>query len=489
MERFDASSAERLLDVCPLPALLLDGGAGLVAVNRHAAERLGIERGSASGVRLHAVFVNGEDVPRRLREAGLSVGDRPARFEDLTHVDSGARSDLVVGRVEVGGASSYVALVLDASERAAHRDEIERLNGALAEARRAREKSVAIQREIVSAGEAPRIIGASGPMLRMLGELDRVAPADATVLIHGESGSGKELVARAIHERSSRRDGPWIALNCAAMPETLLESELFGHERGAFTGADRRRLGKFELADGGTLFLDEIAELSPAAQAKLLRVLQDGTFVRVGGAETLLASVRLVAATHRDLAQQVQRGRFREDLFFRLNVFRLDVPPLRERAEDIKPLAEFFHERHARRLGREPVALSARSLRRMLSYRWPGNVRELENTIERATLLAGGPELDVQLPDAPLAGRSGEAGASRDTTAVPRDVLLDLTLDQLQRLQIMHALETSSYRVFGERGAAKKLGINPQTLLSRMDKLGVPRPRAMRAAMRAGGPG
>jgi transcriptional regulator with GAF, ATPase, and Fis domain len=381
--------------------------------------------------------------------------------------------------------------VLDARERVAAAGELERLRVALAEAEHALSKRDAIRRELTAPGVAPKLIGSSAPMLAMMDQVGRVGPSSATVLIHGESGSGKELVARAIHDRSARSGSAWVAVNCAAMPETLLESELFGHERGAFTGADRERMGKFELADGGTLFLDEIAELSAAAQAKLLRVLQDGTFVRVGGAETLRADVRVVAATHRDLATQVRRGRFREDLFFRLNVFRIDVPPLRDRKEDIKSLAEHFHRQSARRLGKGVLELSDRSVRRLLSYRWPGNVRELENTIERATLLAEGAELEVEIPDTPSLSAEepggsggGGGGSGRDTSAVPRDVLLDLTLDQLQRLQIMHALETRGYRVFGSGGAAEKLGLNPQTLLSRMDKLGIPRPRAMRASLR-----
>jgi transcriptional regulator with GAF, ATPase, and Fis domain len=347
--------------------------------------------------------------------------------------------------------------------------------------------------EIAAQGAQAEIVGASGALLRMLDEVYRVAASSATVLIHGESGSGKELVARTIHGRSPRAARPMVALNCAAIPESLLESELFGHERGAFTGADRQRMGKFELADGSTLFLDEVAELSPAAQAKLLRVLQERAFTRVGGSETIHTDVRLIAATHRDLAMRVRRGMFREDLFYRLNVFKIEVPPLRERAEDIAALAAFLHEKHARRLAREVLPISERSVRRMLAYRWPGNVRELENAIERATLLATGSELEVELPDTPALSADGVGGpaepGSRDTSAVPRDVLLDLTLDQLQRLQIMHAMETRGYRVFGADGAAEKLGINPQTLLSRMVRLGVPRPRAMRRALRGDGPG
>lgn len=412
---------------------------------------------------------------------GLLDAQEGAHAEVTLARPEALRVELVVGG-EIEDGVRLVAL-LDSEQRRAQSEELARLRDALAQSERERSRMESVHREL-SKPEAPvRLIGASAPMLRMLDQVERVAPSHATVLIHGESGSGKELVARAIHEGSTRSQNAWVALNCAALPETLLESELFGHERGAFTGADRRRLGKFELADRGTLFLDEIAELSPAAQAKLLRVLQDGTFARVGGAETISVDVRLVAATHRDLGEQVRRGRFREDLFYRLNVFRIEVPALRERKEDIRALAEFFHERHARRLARPILELSERSVRRLLAYRWPGNVRELENTIERATLLSTGAFLEVELPEAPVSGDSSTP-ARGDTASVPRDVLLDLTLDQLQRLQIMHALETSGYRVFGEGGAASKLAINPQTLLSRMDKLGVPRPRVMRAGLR-----
>ncbi|MBL8745518.1 MAG: sigma-54-dependent Fis family transcriptional regulator [Phycisphaerae bacterium] len=376
--------------------------------------------------------------------------------------------------------------MIDADARAAQEEELARLQRALAESERARTRMREITTELTAASEPPRIIGSSAPMLRMLDQIERVAASPATVLIHGESGSGKELVAKAIHAGSPRARRPLIAVNCASLPESLIESELFGHERGAFTGADRQRLGKFELADDGSLFLDEIAELSMQAQAKLLRVLQEGTFERVGGTETVQVDVRLIAATHRDLAQQVERGRFREDLFYRLNVFRIEVPSLRDRKEDIRALAEFFHELHARRMARPVLPISERSMRRLLTYRWPGNVRELENAIERATVLGDQDvELEIEIPDAPnVPGSDPQSAARGDTSQIPRDVLLDLSLDQLSRLQIMHALETRSYRVFGKDGAAEKLGINPQTLLSRMDKLGIPRPRTMRRALR-----
>jgi len=365
----------------------------------------------------------------------------------------------------------------------AERERRVRLEEALQSAESERQRMDELQRELVSTGHAIRIIGSSAPMLAMHEQIRRVAPSPATVLIQGETGSGKELVAHEIHRQSTRARRAFVAVNCAAMPETLIESELFGHERGAFTGADRQRRGKFELADQGTLFLDEIAELSPQAQAKLLRVLQEGTFERVGGTETIRVDVRLVAATHRDLSRRVESMQFREDLFYRLNVFRIDVPPLRDRMEDLRELVEFFHRKHAGRMAREILPVSERSFRRMLSYRWPGNVRELENAVERATLLASGAELEIEILKGPSPERSGSGRnepSQGNTSSVPRDVLLDLSLEQLQRLQIMHALETCKYRVFGQGGAAEKLGMNPRTLVSRMDKLGIPRPSLLR---------
>ncbi len=472
--------------LAPVGLLTTDRAWRLQRMSREAGRLLGTDPAQAGGVLLGSLFRAGEAVHERLEHASGTDGRGDVRGLEVADGE-GAVVDVAIRRTPSGA----ILALLDAGDRLAGEAELERLRLALAETERALSRSDAIQRELSGAGESPRLIGSSASMLAMLDQINRVGPSSATVLIHGESGSGKELVARAIHEASPRQGKAWVAVNCAAMPETLLESELFGHERGAFTGADRQRLGKFELADGGTLFLDELAELSAAAQAKLLRVLQDGTFVRVGGSETIQADVRVVAATHRDLATLVRRGRFREDLFFRLNVFRIDVPPLRDRRVDIKALAEHFHRLQARRLGKEVRELSDRSVRRLLSYRWPGNVRELQNTIERATLLAEGPMLEVELPDTPALLGDGEGSppsglgeSARDTSSVPRDVLLDLTLDQLQRLQIMHALETRGYRVFGPGGAARKLGLNPQTLLSRMDKLGIPRPRAMRASLR-----
>lgn len=478
-----------MLDHVAAGIIAVDDAWRITWLSRGAAERLAVRPGQATGTGLWTYFEVGEALSVRLAE-GLAAGTRgTVRAARVRRADRQLDLDVVAERWGGGeaesGAARVVVTLLDADERVAKESELARLQRALADSEQAALKISLLQSELTVGAQAPMIVGSSGPVLRLMDQIERVGPSPATVLIHGETGSGKELVARAIHARSRRAAKPLVAVNCASLPESLIESELFGHERGAFTGADRQRLGKFELADGGTLFLDEIAELSLAAQAKLLRVLQEGTIERVGGSETIQVDVRVIAATHRDLATAVERGRFREDLFYRLNVFRIDVPALRDRAEDVRPLAEHFHELHARRMARPVQPISERSMRRLLTYRWPGNVRELENAIERATVLASGTgELEVEIPEAPATrGGSRQATGSRDTSQIPRDVLLDLTVDQLQRLQIMHALETRRYKVFGAGGAADKLGLNPQTLLSRMDKLGIPRPRAMRAAL------
>jgi len=455
------------------------------------------DRRTAAAAASETITLEGGTGEERRLLVGGRLGSASRRPHRDAQDDGGAPRRPAGDRSHAG--SFYLCLILVDAERDALRNELARLTEQLRRLEREAERRRAAEEE--RSGEArrePEIVGRSDALLRALDAADRVAPTDGAVLVLGETGAGKELIARRVHARSARRDRAFVEVNCAALPETLLESELFGHERGAFTGADRRRIGRFELADGGTLFLDEIGELSPAAQARLLRVLQDGSFQRVGGAETLVTDVRLVAATHRNLASLVKRGRFREDLFYRLNVFAIELAPLRERREDVRPLAEHLHRKHARRMGRTPLPLSDRAIRKLMAYRWPGNVRELENVVERATILLRDEhrELDVNLPgaDSPGAGEASggvapRADAARSGAGAPsgtgaaRDVLLDLTADQLQRLHIMHALETSRWTVFGDGGAARKLGVNPQTLLSRMDKLGIPRPRKMRSKL------
>ena len=323
------------------------------------------------------------------------------------------------------------------------------------------------------------VVGESPALGAVVAELRQVAETDATVLIQGETGTGKEVFARALHAASARRDRPLVTVNCGALPEALIESELFGHEKGAFTGAAGRRVGRFVQADGGTIFLDEVGELPLAMQVKLLRVLQEGEVQPVGGAETLRVDVRVVAATNRELHEAVSRGEFRGDLFFRLNVFPLRLPPLRARGDDVLLLAERFAARSAERLGRRALPLAPVDRDALRAYDWPGNVRELENVIERAVILARGGRLEV----ARLLGQPGDGGqrpAPAAPPSAPPAILSDRELRELERANLVRALEATGWKVAGDQGAAQLLGVSPSTLSSRMKALGIQRPRDAR---------
>ncbi len=302
------------------------------------------------------------------------------------------------------------------------------------------------------------IVGASPALRRALGAVEQVAATDATVMITGETGTGKELIARALHRRSPRAHGPLIMVNCSAIPETLLASELFGHERGAFTGAVVRRKGRFEQAHGGTLFLDEVAEMPLETQVLLLRVLQEHEFERLGGGETLRVDVRIVAATNRNLTEEVQAGRFRNDLCYRLNVFPIRMPALRERRDDIPLLVEHFAAKHGARFGRPITRIERRTLKLLESYDWPGNVRELENVIERAVILSRNGTLRIDRETLQGAAPAGE---------------MDARLQSGEREMIEAALRASGGRVAGPNGAAKRLGLAPSTLDYRITRLGI----------------
>jgi len=307
------------------------------------------------------------------------------------------------------------------------------------------------------------MVGESPPLRRVLEQIAQVAPTDSTVLIQGETGTGKELVARAIHARSPRRERPLVKVNCAALPRDLVESELFGHEKGAFTGATQQRRGRFELADGGTLFLDEVGELPLEAQAKLLRVLQEREFDRVGGTRSLRTDVRVIAATNRDLQARVAGGGFRSDLYYRLNVFPVVVPPLRERRDDIPGLVRHFAAKAARKLGRTVDGISPAFVKRASAYDWPGNIRELENLVERASIMSNGAVLDaIEL--------FSQASPSEKAPSVSAG---DATLEEIERAHIRRVLERTRWVIEGERGAARILGLNPSTLRGRLRKLGI----------------
>ena len=330
-----------------------------------------------------------------------------------------------------------------------------------------------LRAELRDLGRAGEIAGRSESLVQVLQDLRQVAPTNTTVLVLGETGTGKELFARAIHAASGRRSSPLVKVNCAAIPATLIESEFFGHERGAFTGATSKRDGRFTMADGGTLFLDEVGELPLELQGKLLRVLQEGEFEPVGSSRTRKVDVRIVAATNRDLARSISEGKFREDLYYRLSVFPINLPPLRERGDDILLLAEEFARQFATRMGRRIEPISAMLAARLKAYAWPGNVRELQNVIERAVITAkdGQLNLDRALPAA--------LGTTAELAAMPQGTGGDiLTIDDLTRLErqnIVRALERADWQVAGDSGAARLLGMAPSTLASRMKALGVRR--------------
>ncbi len=316
------------------------------------------------------------------------------------------------------------------------------------------------------------VVGAESGLKSVMERVEQVARTDAPVLILGETGSGKEVVARGIHTRSRRANGPFLRINCGAIPPELVDSELFGHERGSFTGAIATRQGWFERADGGTLFLDELGELPPAAQVRLLRVLQDGTFERVGGQRVLNVDVRIVAATNGDMTRLVTEGRFREDLWYRVSVFPIRLPPLRERRQDIAPLAAHFANRAGLRLFGVPLTLNADDVEAMTLYDWPGNVRELAAVIERAAILGDGRHLEVRtaLGVMPIGSRSAGLPARTVAAEEPRS---GESLDDANRQTITAALVRTHGRIEGPFGAARVLGINPHTLRSRMRKLGI----------------
>jgi formate hydrogenlyase transcriptional activator len=329
-----------------------------------------------------------------------------------------------------------------------------------------KQENLYLEDEIRSELNFEDIIGNSTALRQVLRQVEAVAPTNSTVLIQGETGSGKELIARAVHNLSRRRERPFVKLNCAAIPTGLLESELFGHEKGAFTGAIAQRIGRFELASQGTIFLDEISEIPVELQPKLLRVLQEREFERLGSSRTLRTDARLIAATNQDLSAMVEEQRFRSDLFYRLNVFPIYVPPLRDRKEDIPFLVRHFAQHFARNMTKDIDAISAETMNALTSYPWPGNVRELQNVIERAVILAKGSTLKISLTD--LRSKSSDPNGHINGAA---------TLEEIERRHILSVLEQSNWVFAGPNGAAAKLGMKRPTLQFRMQKLGISRPQ------------
>ena len=358
--------------------------------------------------------------------------------------------EATVSRAVMGTDTAFTLILRDLTEREKTEGEIRRLQN----------ENLTLAEELRYHYNVDEVIGRSAALQKCMQQVQRVATTDSTVLLTGETGTGKELFARLIHTLSNRRDKVMIKLNCAALPASLVESELFGHEKGAFTGAVARKKGRFELADEGTLFLDEVGELSPEIQSKLLRVLQEQEFERLGGTETVRVRVRLVAATNRNLEESVKSGTFREDLYYRLNIFPIHVPPLRERSDDIPLLSHYLLQKFTTRMGKPDLALDADALAMLSRYNWPGNIRELSNVMERAAILCDGDKI-----------RSEHIGLLE--SSVPRQSVESVTLEEAERRHILRALEQCSGVVGGRTGAAAVLGINRTTLLSKMKKLGI----------------
>jgi formate hydrogenlyase transcriptional activator len=378
-------------------------------------------------------------------------------------------AEATLSRFENNGDVFYTLILRNANERLEAERQIQLLTQETEYLREA-------VRELPCHGD---LIGRSDCMQTVFGAIKLVAKTDTTVLITGDTGTGKELVARSIHNASNRADKPLVIVNCAAIPASLIESEFFGHERGAFTGAVARREGRFALANGGTIFLDEVGELPLELQPKLLRVIQEGEFEPLGGTRTVKVDVRVLAATHRDLKRMSAEGKFREDLYFRLHVFPIHIPALRERGGDVEHLAAAFVRRFVRRLGKRIGPLNEEHFKRLRSYDWPGNVRELQNVIERAIILTSGPDLQLEramagFTTSPLAGSLTAAPAAEDNIRV----LTARELEEFERSNIMRALKTCGWRIAGESGAARLLGIPPTTLSSRMKVLEIRRAAA-----------
>ncbi len=412
------------------------------------------------------------DAQRRLREAFESIGkgtDASGVVLELRRKDNG-KPIWIQWWSKPDPSGTYTrTMFIDITDRVLLEQEQARLKA----------QNVYLQEELKSVHNFEEIVGSSPGLMKVLESVERVAPTGASVLITGESGTGKELIARAIHSAGSRADKAFIKVNCAALATNLVESELFGHERGAFSGAIQRRIGRFELANAGTIFLDEIGEVPLDVQVKLLRVLQEREFERVGGNQTIKTDVRVIAATNRNLSQSIHEGRFRADLFYRLNVFPIHMPPLRERQADIPLLTHFFVQKYAPRVGRRVESVDAESILRLTKYPWPGNIRELENVVERALILSTTRVLHINTETAPdeMPSSVRAAAPAKFEPGPPVDVPASGPgdLDSIQREHIQSILDEVNWVIEGSSGAAVRLGLKPGTLRHRMKKLGISR--------------
>lgn len=460
-----------LLDSAMDSIIELDSGLRVNLVNSAAENLFGFRAGALEGHdfarflakesrdRLSGLIKELEVLPEGRKKLWIHGGLRA-----VTADGSPFEAEATVSAYEVDRQTFYTLILRNVNERLEARRQISSLMDA----------AKYLEEEIIELGNYDEIIGRSPAMTEVLEDVRKVAGTDATVLILGETGTGKEVIARAIHKAGQRNGRPMIKVNCAAVPGSLIESEFFGHEAGAFTGATKKRVGRFAAADGGTIFLDEIGELPLDLQSKLLRVLQEGEFEPVGSSRTVRVDVRVLAATNRDLRRSVEKGEFREDLYYRLNVFPISIPPLRDRGDDICLFARFFAERFAKRMGKDIDPFTDECMEKLSSYHWPGNVRELQNVIERAVITSSGGKLDLDraLPETVI----GPGETSRPSAKEPDTVYRLEELAELERRNILKALEAAQGRIYGTGGAAELLGMNPSTLRSRMKTLGIKKP-------------
>jgi formate hydrogenlyase transcriptional activator len=471
LERSLRHSEERfrdLFDEAPIAYVHEDLQSRFIRANRTAQRILGISPEQVKGIVGFSLCPETPDAQRRVREV-FELVNRGADIRgvelELRRKDNGKPIFVQMWSSPDPSGQYTRTMLVDITDRVLLEREQARLVA----------QNVYLQDEIKSVHNFGEIVGASAGLLKVLDNVRRVAPTEATALILGETGTGKELIARAIHSASKRANKPFVKISCAALPAGLIESELFGHERGAFSGAIQRRIGRFELANGGTIFLDEVGEIPADVQVKLLRVLQEREFDRVGGNQTIKTDVRVIAATNRDLLQAMAEGKFRADLYYRLNVFPINVPALRERRQDIALLAQFFVQKYAPKVGRRVVAIDPDAMARLLNYRWPGNIRELENIIERALILSNTPLLRVDPDVLAVPAWTPASGASEPDETEPAD------LNSVQRGHILNSLRRTNWVIEGERGAAAQLGMKPATLRHRMKKLGITRAEQSRA--------
>jgi PAS domain S-box-containing protein len=466
------------------PAMLhtVDSRGCIVTVTDHWLQKMGFSREEVVG-RSILDFYTPADRERIGSEGllGLISGGEFNNEERQMVTREGRVMDLLMSAISERDASGRVRRMLVASKDVTERNRTERiLRSTLAENARLREELERerdyLREEVNVSMNFGRIVGNSPALKHMLAQVEAVARTPANVLVLGESGVGKELVARAIHARSPRADEPLVKVNCASIPKELFESEFFGHVKGAFTGAHRDRVGRFQLADGGTIFLDEIGEIPLELQSKLLRVLQESEFERVGDDITRSVDVRVIAATNRNLEELIVAGEFREDLFYRISVFPIEVPPLRKRREDIIQLAQHFLEQICSDFGRKPLKITGGQAKAIVAYDWPGNIRELKNVIERAVILSKGNvlRLELSLPDK----LSDHRDSAQAVAAVGTEVLTEKQMRDLQKRNIVAALKQTNWQVSGESGAAALLGTRPTTLSDRIKAFGIRKPRS-----------